>query len=124
MLYIIRGLPGSGKSTLAKTLKSHGVVNRHYEADMFMVNADGQYEFDPAKLKHCHAECLRLTAYGLRCRERVAVSNTFTRFWEMQPYLDLGFPTTVIVCEGNYQNIHGVPPEKVNEMRSRWEPYA
>ena len=44
-LTIIRGLPGSGKSTLAKTLD----VN-HYEADMYFVDAKGEYDFRPCLL--------------------------------------------------------------------------
>jgi len=45
-LVIIRGLPGSGKSTFAKKFVEKGF--KHYEADMWMVDKDGNYSFDPS----------------------------------------------------------------------------
>lgn len=116
-LLIIRGLPGSGKSTLAKTLGRF-----HVEADMFFVK-NGIYQFDKTKIREAHEWCFNTVCDALRFKD-VVVSNTFTRIWEMQKYLDLPNPKTVITVEGNYGNVHGVPPSVVEEMRKRWEPYA
>ena len=44
-----------GKSTLAKR-----VCNQHIEADMFFMK-DGEYKFDPTKLKQAHEWCREKT---------------------------------------------------------------
>lgn len=127
-LYIVRGLPGSGKSTFAQRLLIFNIVDHYFEADQWMVDAYGNYEFDVSKLGHCHEECKSHTLQALESGRDVAVSNTFTRIWEMQGYIDmakeLGCTFTVITVEGNHGNVHGVPQEKVEEMRQRWEPYT
>jgi sensor domain CHASE-containing protein len=58
----------------------------------------------------------------------VAVSNTFTMKWEMQPYIDLakslGWALQVIRTTGKYKSIHGVPQDSIDRMQSRFEPFA
>lgn len=120
-LYLIRGVPGSGKTTLARVMQKTGMVDAYTEADLFMLDSRGCYRFDPALLKRCHETCQRHALYALESGLRVAVSNTFTRAWEMQPYIDMGFPFTVLRCEGAYKNVHGVPETKVQQMRERFE---
>jgi predicted kinase len=127
MLYIIRGAPGSGKSTLAERFKLGKLVDVHYEADQFMVNSEGEYEFDPTRLKECHAECLNHVRQAIDDWWNVAVSNTFTKIWEVKPYIDLCKETntsyTIIRCEGDYGNTHGVPHEVVERMKIQYETY-
>ena len=83
-LFLLRGLPGSGKSTLAGDLAQ--VV---YEADMFFMK-DGEYQFDPAKLGAAHQWCQESTRQSMiNGISRIAVANTFTVEWEMQPYIDM-----------------------------------
>lgn len=124
-LYIIRGVPGSGKTTLANTMFKHGMVDCVVEADMFMCDDQGNYSFNPKMLKFCHEQCQRFSDTSLKIGHNVAVSNTFTRKWEMQPYLDMAekhsAQVTVIVCQGDYGNTHGVPDDKVAEMKRRFE---
>ncbi len=119
-LTLIRGLPGSGKSTLARTYRT-----AHFEADMYFALATGEYQFDPTKLDLAHQWCRAQTKKTLLSGQDVVVANTFVRRWEIQPYyvmakaLDVEFE--VIECSGNYQNIHGVPPDVIDKMRSRWQ---
>lgn len=124
-LYIIRGIPGSGKSTLADRMFRHGMVDLVAEADMFMCDGRGDYLFNPSMLKFCHEQCQRIVDASLQINHNVAVSNTFTRKWEMQPYIDMaekyGAKVTVIVCQGEFTNVHGVPDGKVAEMKRRLE---
>jgi len=126
ILYLVRGLPGSGKSTYAKTLVPTGA---HFEADQYFMKGQ-KYDFDPTKLKDAHAECLARTHRAMKSGnyKAVAVSNTFTMKWEMQPYIDLakslGWTLQVIRTTGKYKSIHGVPQDSIDRMQSRFEPFA
>jgi predicted kinase len=129
MLIIIRGLPGSGKSTLAEHLEAsfnstNGVVARVFEADQFFHTLEG-YKFDGTKLREAHLDCQVRTRAWLKKGNIAIVSNTFTQRWEYEPYLDMAtqynFPVQVIEVHGDFQNIHGVPPDKIESMRERWE---
>lgn len=126
-LYIIRGAPGSGKTTLAQRMKASGMVQQRFEADMFMTE-NGFYRYNKSRIAECHAKCFEGVTSALLMRDDVAVSNTFTRLWEMKPYLDFcaekGIQVTVIRLEGQFENVHNVPEEKVKEMRDRIEPYG
>lgn len=130
MLMIIRGLPGAGKNTLA-----HWLVNgadypecvQVFETDQYFQTSDG-YKFDGTKLREAHLDCQRRTREWLEKTNHAIVANTFTQRWEYQPYLDmakeLNIKVQVIEVHGNFQNIRGVPPEKVESMRKRWEPHT
>lgn len=115
MLYLIRGIPGSGKTTYAKQL---GIF--HVEADMFHMK-DGEYRWDPKRVKQAHDWCYRTVAAALDKGMDVVVSNTFTKVWELEKYLE--FDPVVYVCSGEYQNIHNVPEEVVQRMKDRWEDF-
>lgn len=121
-LYLLRGLPGSGKSTLAKSLGG-----KHFEADMYFV-MDGEYKFDATKLKDAHEWC-RSSVGGLMINEepKLVVSNTFTQEWEMKPYFDLanefGYTVFTVIVENRHggKNTHGVPDDKLEIMKNRFE---
>jgi len=122
-LYLLRGLPGSGKSTLAKSIS-----DVHYEADMYFVNADGEYVFNPALLKDAHNWCQNMTRIAMEYNTpKVVVSNTFTQEWEMEAYYklaeDYGYVVFSLVVENRHGGIneHGVPEEKLEQMKNRFE---
>ncbi len=119
-LVLIRGLPGSGKSTLAHSLKL-----KHYEADMYFVDAQGRYRFRAAQLAKAHLWCQRQVERCLQAHQSVVVANTFVRIWEMEPYVDManryGARLEVRECHGQYQNLHGVSAQTIQTMKSRWE---
>jgi len=124
ILYCVRGVAGSGKSTFAKTLGG-----RHYEADMFFIDPiSGEYKFDGSKIKLAHEWCQnRVEGDMILNMDKIVVSNTFTQFWEMEPYFELakkyGYKTFSIVVENRHGGVnqHGVPEEKVEQMRNRFE---
>ncbi len=119
-LILIRGLPGSGKSTLAKKF----VGFKHLEADDFFMHGD-KYLYDPSKIKNAHIRCQSEAWLSLQQGVSVVVANTFSRKWEMQPYLDmckeLHIPYTIITVHGDYANVHNVPQAVIQKMKERWE---
>ncbi|OZT83062.1 AAA family ATPase [Vibrio sp. 03_296] len=123
-LTLIRGLPGSGKSTLAQQLakQTHAV---HLEADMYFVDQQGRYQFDPTRLEHAHRWCLNKVCQHLKQGRAVIVSNTFVQHWEMKPYLRFaerhGLNVEILVCTGEYGSIHDVPVQTIEKMRQRWQ---
>lgn len=115
---LFRGPPGSGKSTAAQKFTPK---YRVLEADQFFVDSEGNYKFDPAKLKDAHEWCLRSFKACLENGIPVVVANTFTRKWEIEPYLKLSPGALVFRFSGEFQNVHGVPEDKVQAMRNRME---
>jgi len=122
-LYIIRGLPGTGKSTLAYELTDFVC-----EADMFFTKFGlAPYEFDVTKLREAHIWCQdRCNMYMREGITRIAVSNTGSQRWEIEPYVAMaqkyGYRITEITLTGDsYGSIHNVPDEAVERMKGRWE---
>lgn len=126
MLILVRGIPGSGKSTKAKQLVEEGLADVHFEADMFF-EVDGDYVFDPSKVKDAHVWCQKETDAALAAGKNVVVSNTFVRKWETAAYFDMAakhaVDVEVIVATGNYQNVHSVPQEVLLRMKENWEEF-
>lgn len=132
-LILVRGLPGSGKSTFAQTiidLAGAGAKNSivTVAADDFMVDADGNYKFDPSRLSYVHDECQRFVKAAMNFGiNTIIVHNTFTQEWEMNPYFALAeqykYEVTSIVVENRHGNksIHDVPDERVEKMRDRFD---
>lgn len=92
---------------------------------MFFTKADGTYVFDGAQLKEAHAWCQSQVEKALSQGRNVVVSNTFTRWFEMEPYLKLASKyaasVQVIETKGRFQNTHNVPDEAICRMQDRWE---
>lgn len=130
-LFLLRGLPGSGKSTLAKLISNPNQVTGRVEADMYFINSNGDYEFDPSKLKEAHQWCQGVVEGWMEleniCLEQIIVSNTFTQEWEMKPYYELaekyGYTVFSLVVENRHGGVneHGVPDETLDKMEKRFE---
>lgn len=126
-LFLLRGLPGSGKSTLAKMLV--GDKNYcHKEADMYFVDRVGNYNFNPSQLKDAHKWCQDEIEFAMKYdHSPVVVSNTFTQEWEMQSYYDLaekyGYRVHSLIVENRHGGVneHGVPEDKLEIMKNRFE---
>jgi predicted kinase len=122
-LYLIRGVPGSGKSTFTQTLTPY-----HWEADMYFINEDGEYKFNIDEIKNAHQWCRDMIEGAMkRNLDKIAVSNTFTQEWEMEPYFKLaeeyGYKVFSLIVENRHggENQHGVPSDKVQVMRDRFQ---
>lgn len=138
----LRGLPGSGKSTLASTLYNLIPSNRVHvvSADQHMVDANGDYLFDPKNLDECHNMAYRdfdmiLHTHRTDKNCLIMVDNTNTTEWEMGPYRKLvdmvnenlpprnQFTVTTVIVENRHGNtsIHDVPRKTINAMHNRFE---
>jgi adenylate kinase family enzyme len=112
-LILIRGIPGSGKSTLAKQFSSH----LHYEADMYFENRPWEREL----LHSAHQWCQEKTLTAIKMGYKVVVSNTFIKKWEMDFYLNLNVPTSIVLALGEFTTVHDVPPETIERMKQGFE---
>jgi predicted kinase len=127
ILYLLRGVPGSGKSTVAQN-----IGGTHFETDKYFM-VDGEYKFDPTKLKQYHQMCqdevslAMIQNHTAHFNDVIVVSNTFTQEWEMKPYFDLaktyGYQVFSLIVENRHGglNQHGVPEDKVQIMKDRFE---
>lgn len=130
-LILITGLPGSGKSTAAQAYKSRSEGDSVIvEADHYFDTPEG-YQFDPRKLPEAHTWCHDTAQRYLSKGWTVIVANTFSRQWELDPYVkmagELGVPVEVYTMPDPgtdvlaARNIHHVPAEVIDRMRARWE---
>ena len=126
-LFLLRGLPGAGKSTLAKQLVGDKDYC-HKEADMYFVNGKGNYNFKPSQLKDAHQWCQEEIEFVMRLEHSpVVVSNTFTQEKELEPYYQLaekyGYRVYSLIVENRHGGVneHGVPEEKLEQMKQRFE---
>ena len=130
VLILLRGLPGSGKSSFANLIWASQVI---CEADQFFYDKEGNYNFDATKLGQAHKACQDKVEMFMRDNQNnhqfypeIVVSNTSTTEKELQPYLDLalryGYIVVSLIVENRHggKNIHGVPDEKLEAMRNRF----
>jgi predicted kinase len=129
-LILLRGLPGSGKTTLAKIILQLRSTEEPevLSADDFFEDKEGDYNFDPTKLKEAHNYC------QFRCSERmrqqkakIVVANTFTQEWEMDEYFKMAerynYRVHTVIVENRHgnENVHGVPEDKLQQMKNRFQ---
>lgn len=129
-LILLRGLPGSGKSTLGKVILQWPSIDNPdvLSADDYFIDSDGVYVFDFTKLKEAHNDCQIRCADKMRLEvSRIVVANTFTQEWEMEKYYEMAeryhYRVHSIIVENRHgnSNIHGVPDDKLLQMKDRFE---
>ena len=129
-LILLRGLPGSGKTTLAKIILQLRSTDEPeiLSADDFFEDKEGEYNFDPTKLKEAHNYCqFRCSERMRQQKARIVVANTFTQEWEMDEYFKMAerynYRVHTVVVENRHgnENIHGVPEDKLQQMKNRFQ---
>ena len=129
-LILLRGLPGSGKSTLAKIILQlpSNAEPEVLSADDFFEDKDGEYNFDASKLKEAHNYCqFRCSERMRQQKARIVVANTFTQEWEMDEYFKMAerynYRVHTVIVENRHgnENIHGVPKDKLQQMKDRFQ---
>jgi predicted kinase len=129
-LILLRGLPGSGKSTLAKTILQLRSTDEPevLSADDFFEDKEGDYNFDPTKLKEAHNYCqFRCSERMRQQKARIVVANTFTQEWEMDEYFKMAerynYRVHTVIVENRHgnENVHGVPEDKLQQMKNRFQ---
>jgi 2',3'-cyclic-nucleotide 3'-phosphodiesterase/NEDD4-binding protein 2 len=131
VLFLVRGLPGSGKTSFATAIWNEYAV---CEADKFFYDKEGNYNFDVSKLKEAHTWCKNQVETRMIDHQNnqqyypeIAVSNTFTQEWEMEDYFKLaekyGYKVVSLIIENRHgrQNVHGVPEDKLQIMKDRFQ---
>jgi hypothetical protein len=127
-LYIVRGAPGSGKSSVG-ILLAPGAC---YAADdWFDIQAHKNgisyaNMWDPNLLDEAHRWCRDRVEQAMICAmPRIAVTNVFRKRAEIGIYRaiaeDRGYRVSVVRCENNFENIHGVPPKRVASIKATME---
>jgi predicted ABC-type ATPase len=125
-LYLIRGVSGAGKSSLAATLKGLSIWTLHFEADMFFIDKDGNYNFDATKLQEAHNWCQTGVLYAMLDGVEIIVSNTFTTEKELVPYLELAeehnYRVVSLIVENRHggKSVHDVPEAILEKQRNRF----
>jgi predicted kinase len=131
-LILLRGIPGSGKSTFANYIWNNYAI---CEADQYFVNKEtGEYKFKPDEIKIAHQWCKDEVENRMKDNQvnpqyypEIVVSNTFTQEWEMESYYKLaekyGYRVFSLIVENRHggKNTHGVPDEKVEVMKNRFQ---
>lgn len=123
-LVLVRGCPGSGKSTFAIEIL---MVEYVISADDYFTDNEGNYNFDITKIKDAHNYCRNKCQAYMEEGLDIAVHNTFTQVWEMEPYFKLaeeyGYRIFTIIVENRHgsENIHNVPDETLIKMKKRFE---
>lgn len=123
-MILMQGPSGSGKSSVAKRLSVvHNAVI--CSTDDYFFADDGNYVFDPTKLGENHTMNLERACYFMAAGVDVIIDNTNLANWEIRPYVEaankFGYEIEIVRCNGNFQNIHGVPQDRVELMRTRME---
>ena len=127
-LILLRGVSGAGKSTVAELFIDATIISTD---DFFLIN--GIYSFDANSLIENHMKCTVKAEQAMNAahtedaKHTLVIHNTFTKDWEMQPYLVLadkyGYMVHTLIVENRHgsESIHDVPQPSVDAQRERFE---
>lgn len=121
ILYLIRGLPGAGKTTFAQSLGCPV-----FSADDYFTDDEGHYYFDAKKLQKAHVQCYSQVSECMKSGLTLAVTNTFTRESEINPYYQLahvyGYTVFSVIIENRHgcKSVHNVPEQVIDKMKKRF----
>lgn len=124
IVVIMRAPSGAGKSTWISTHLPTATV---CSADHFFVkHGGGTYKFDPTLLGRAHGSCVAAFKAALaRGDAAVVVDNTNLVRKHYKEYVDLakaaGYTVYQKCLKTQFQNTHGVPDEKVAQMRATFQ---
>jgi len=120
---ILRGIPGSGKSTYGQKMFP---TAQTVSADQFMIDADGQYKFDPEKIRACHKQCFaKFIGLVTSDVELIVVDNTNIYPHEIAPYYAFaelfGYEIEIHTLVADFEiafkrNLHGAPEATAKRM--------
>jgi len=132
---LLRGVSGVGKSTVAGLFIDGTIISTD---DFFM--KDGEYQFDANSLVENHMKCTVKAEQTMQAatkmventsievvKHTLVIHNTFTKQWEMTPYLILaekyGYTVHTLIVENRHESksIHDVPQTAVDAQRDRFE---
>lgn len=118
--FILSGVSGCGKSTVALTIAG-GDKRLVCEANHYMLNEDGNYEFDANKLDHCHQLCfMKFQSLCDKDEPIVVQSNTnlvpreydrYMRYAKSKGYV---VHLLLVAKPEEYVNHRDIPQEVVN----------
>ena len=127
-LILLRGVSGAGKSTVAELFIDSDIISTD---DFFMV--DGKYQFDANSLVENHMKCTAQADKAMNIAEdndvnhTLIIHNTFTKQWEMTPYMILAekyhYTVHTLIVENRHgsESIHDVPADSIKAQRDRFE---
>ena len=127
-LILLRGVSGAGKSTVAELFTDAHIISTD---DFFMV--DGKYQFDANSLVENHMKCTAQADKAMNIAEdndvnhTLIIHNTFTKQWEMTPYMILAekyhYTVHTLIVENRHgsNSIHDVPADSIKAQRDRFE---
>jgi len=119
---LMRAASGSGKSTWIKTHVPQATV---CSADLYFERS-GTYQFDSALLGKAHGSCRYAFEQALaRGDDLIVVDNTNLIRKHYKEYVDLakkaGYTVFQKCLKTQFQNTHGVPDDKVAQMRASFQ---
>lgn len=129
-LYVMQGPSGAGKSTIANAIRATVPMWPGKSGCMIcstddLFYEDGVYNFRPEKLPEFHAMNLANAKQFMDEGYSVIVDNTNIQRWQCREYVKYavakGIPVVFVRVNGRFSNLHGVPDEKVEQMRAGME---
>ena len=95
---------------------------------MYFIDESGNFNFDPTKIKDAHQWCQGMVKGDMILEyPKIVVSNTFTQEWEIESYVNMakeyGYIVFSVIVENRHGGVneHGVPEDKIQTMKSRFE---